>query len=289
MLRLLEAGCYINQMERLYSDSINSNYSNSIEVYLQDLNMDSKGLRNALTLSRNQLNFLRSEVNKKDFESEKQEIHFFKHIKPIPLSHLIYFLKIQKYLGKVPGFVRESKRKFILHKLTAINRFTKKHAAFSLYISQGQSHLDAIYFTRASAHLNPFTTALHTDPDFSTSHDTILAKHMAMRHFGRYLTYQMDLLEHNPSVSDPLKPGLTWTGPKVDLVELIYALQSSGVFDHGNSSVKKIASYFEAQFNCPLGDYYRSYSELRYRKKSRTKFLDLLSEQLQKKMDLDDA
>jgi hypothetical protein len=222
-------------MKDLHSDSINSNYSNSIEVYLQDLTLDLKGLRDAITLSRNQLNLLRSEVKTNGFESEKHEIHFFRHIKPIPLSHLIYFLKIQKYLGKVPGFVRESKRKFILHKLTAINHFTKKYSGFTQYISQGQTHLDALYFTRARTHLNPFTKALHEDPDFSTSHDTILAKHMALRHFGRYLTHQMNLLECTPSVIDPLKPGLTWTGSKVDLIELIYALHTSGVFDHGNS------------------------------------------------------
>ena len=266
-----------------------TSYLREIDTYLQDHSINIKSLRQSITISKDRLNSLRYQIVSDGFKSEASEIHFFKHIKSLPLSHLIYFLKVQKFLQNSPLLLKEAKHKFIIRKMAYLNRFHKKHTAFIEYIKQEQTHLDSLYFTRSNAHLSPNKQSTISDPEFSTSHDYLQAKYQASLLYGRYLTHQLSVLEQKESTKYLNGERIKWTGSKVDLIELIYALHSSGVIDHGNSSVKKIASYFEAQFNCPLGDYYRSYSELRYRKKSRTKFLDLLSEQLQKKMDQDDA
>jgi hypothetical protein len=276
-------------MDSQQYESINIYYLKEIKTYLQDLNLDQVSLAQAISRSRKHLNFIRSEIKSKGFKSVEQEIHFFKHIKPLPLSHLIYFLKVQKLGYRSPVLLQEEKRKYLFRKMDSINRFHKKHAAFIQYLKQEQTHLDSVYFTRIHGNNSSGKYAFISDPEFSTSHDYLLAKYHPYLLFGRYLTYQLELLEHEGSHGQPLRERLRWTGQKVDLIELIYALHCSGVFDHGNSSVKKIADAFQELFQCPLGDYYRSYSELRYRKKSRIKFLDRLSVQLQKKMDADDA
>ncbi len=68
---------------------------------------------------------------------------------------------------------------------------------------------------------------------------------------------------------------LTWTGSKVDLVELIYAWEAAGCFNHGHVTIKEIVVYIEVVFNIDLGDYYHTFRDLR-RRVNRTAFLDNL-------------
>ena len=81
---------------------------------------------------------------------------------------------------------------------------------------------------------------------------------------------------------------LKWTGSKVALIELIYALHYQSVFDNGNNDIREVAQYFESTFSIDLGNFYQTYLELRNRKMNRTKFLDALREELIKKMDEQD-
>ncbi|RRN76341.1 tetracycline regulation of excision, RteC, partial [Pseudoxanthomonas sp. SGD-10] len=81
---------------------------------------------------------------------------------------------------------------------------------------------------------------------------------------------------------------LKWTGSKVALIELIYALHYQNVFDNGNNDIREVAQYFESVFGINLGNFYQTYLELRNRKMNRTKFLDTLRDILIKKMDEQD-
>lgn len=80
------------------------------------------------------------------------------------------------------------------------------------------------------------------------------------------------------------KTRLTWTGSKVELVELIYAWETAGCFNHGHGNIKEIAVYIEVVFNIDLGDYYHTFLEMRNRVK-RTAFLDKLITVLNNRMD----
>lgn len=82
---------------------------------------------------------------------------------------------------------------------------------------------------------------------------------------------------------------LKWTGSKVALIELIYALHYHGVFDSGNNDIREVAQYFESAFDIDLGNFYQTYLELRNRKMNRTKFLDVLRDELLKKMEEQDG
>mgnify|MGYP000703370779 CR=1 FL=1 len=81
---------------------------------------------------------------------------------------------------------------------------------------------------------------------------------------------------------------LTWTGSKVALIELIYALHTEGVFNNGAADLKDIAEYFEHTFEIDLGQYRRVFLEIRARKNDRTKFLTTLNDSLQKRMENSD-
>ena len=80
------------------------------------------------------------------------------------------------------------------------------------------------------------------------------------------------------------KTKMTWTGNKIDLVELIYAWEGVGCFNHGHANIKEIATYIEAVFNIDLGEYYGTFQEMRNRA-NRTAFLDSMIKVLKDRMD----
>ena len=72
------------------------------------------------------------------------------------------------------------------------------------------------------------------------------------------------------------------------MTELVYALYHAGVVNNGKADIKEIAQALQRTFNFDLGDYYRTYTEIRARKKSRVKFLDELSTRLISRLDQED-
>ena len=91
-------------------------------------------------------------------------------------------------------------------------------------------------------------------------------------------------MKNKPFVEIPSQHPLKWTDNKNALIELIYGLHTQGVFNNGKTEIKDIAKYFEKMFGIELGDYYRSYLELRTRKISKTKFIDTLRDNLNQRM-----
>jgi hypothetical protein len=93
-----------------------------------------------------------------------------------------------------------------------------------------------------------------------------------------------DMVEAGQSSFSFPKVRLSWTGNKVDLVELIYALETAGCFNYGHTTIKEIVAYIEIVFNIDLGDYYHTFYEMHDRVK-RTDFLDKLVKFLNERMD----
>jgi hypothetical protein len=100
-----------------------------------------------------------------------------------------------------------------------------------------------------------------------------------------YIEDQLHSVNKQLLMKEPFVDQLNWTGSKVALIELIYALYHQSVFDNGNADIKTIAQAFEITFNIDLGDFYHTFMELKSRKVNQTKFLDNLRETLIRKMD----
>ena len=101
-----------------------------------------------------------------------------------------------------------------------------------------------------------------------------------------YLENRIEELENNCSLTHPLiNPSLNWTGNKIDLVELIYALRLSKKINHGNSDIKELATTFGKMFNQDLEEnIYRWYIDIKNRKTVRSKFINQLSEGLENQL-----
>nr|BFF38521.1 hypothetical protein BACY1_03260 [Tenacibaculum mesophilum] len=82
---------------------------------------------------------------------------------------------------------------------------------------------------------------------------------------------------------------LEWTASKTDLIELIYAIQATGAIRDGKVGIKEMATACEQLFNIDLGNYYKTYIEIKARKTEKTNFINKLKKHLEKKMTDEDA
>ncbi|KQC31542.1 RteC domain-containing protein [Flagellimonas eckloniae] len=233
----------------------------------------------SIVLCRNLLIKFKRHIAKIKFLSPTEEIHFFKHVKQIPLNNLVYFFELKSFEIHFPKGSDSSKEKYINRKLKKLNEFFSRNLDFIQYIDQEKTYLDTHYFTREFFDEFNITHARYyfRDPDFSTSHDLLLAKLSANRRLIAYMDQRLSNIgELNGHVVTPSNR-LNWTGSKTDMTELAYALKSSGAINQGRASIREITKALERIFHFRSGDPYQNYREIRIRKKSRTKFLDDLT------------
>jgi len=194
-------------------------------------------------------------------------------------------LKLKKPFGS-PRILK----KYYNKELDKLKLYFDNNLDFYKYYRTGSTYLDYKYFVRGKfdIKLSLDNYYFETDTNFTTSHDFKVAKILANDLLQLYLENQLVLLENKEdkfkSQRNP-NAKLTWTGSKVALTELLYALQTEGVFNNGTADLKDIAEYFEENFNIDLGQYRRTFLEIRVRKEDRAKFISTLREKLLKRMD----
>ncbi|MGV8946494.1 MAG: RteC domain-containing protein [Lutibacter sp.] len=226
------------------------------------------------------------------FKTLSAEIHFFKHIKPQVFSKLIYYVKLINIESKRPRSRSKSQIKYLNNHIDKLQIYFNDNLEFYHYYRRGATFLDEQYFVRGKADLRLHPDSFHffTDEQFSTSQDNTVATIMAYDMLIVYLQQEIEKLENKFETVIPKsmykQSKLFWTGSKTDLIELIYALHSSGVINSGTADIKELASVFEQLFNIELGNYYHTFIEIRSRKCNNTKFLDRLKESLIKRIEI---
>lgn len=230
---------------------------------------------------------LKKYMVKTGFKNQKEEIYFFKRVKPLFIAKLIYYNSLYKIETKRPYGGDKTIKKYLNVELSKIKRYFDGNLEFYKYYRTNSTYLDHKYFLRGKhdIKLSLDTYYFEADHSFATSHDYKVAKIIANDLIQVYLEDQLTHHNQKKIVDEPV---LNWTSSKVALIELIYSLHAQGVFDNGNTDIKVIVKMFENIFHINLGDFYHTYLELRSRKMNRTKFLDSLRDALIKKMDEQD-
>ena len=228
------------------------------------------------------------------FENKEEEIHFFKNIKPKFLSKLIFHHKAFEIVSHLPFSSVSEIKSFYLRELEKINTYLHDNNEFYSYYRAHSNLFDDVYFLRKE----PESWLLlnfddyETDLNFTTIYDHKLSKIIAFEFLSEFIKESINNLENKPGFDAKQgfhkKQKITWTGSKVSLIELLYALQSAGSINRGTIDVKSLAINLEKYFNIDLGNYYRVFQEIRIRKASRTAFLDQLKEKLVNRMDQSD-
>lgn len=231
---------------------------------------------------------LKEMVEQNDFETVSAEIDFFKNTKPLPMSYLIYYIEVRSCEMRRPKAGISYQIDFFEKEMRKINKFFSRNRDFVNYMEQGNTHIDHQFFIRNPANNFPFIpmTDYYQYPEFSTSHDMLWAKIKAMYHFIHYIREAMQKLNTGNEIlfEEKKHKVLAWTAPKTALTELIYALHTNGALNHGAADINTIVASFEDFFNIKIDNIYKTYSEIKGRKSSKTKFLEELMVNLKKKM-----
>ena len=225
------------------------------------------------------LEILKKEVLQKGFNSSKQEIKFFKHIKNTPLKELIYFLKLRSIELQLPKSGKELQCKIIKRKLNKINRFFLRNIEFGQYIELGCTHLDEYYFTRSTNDENyhPYSKLYFEDLSFCTPKGLLLAEFKAYSALVRYLEKRLFCLENslsNHNIESKHTTKLIWPYGFAAFVELLSALSAAGFHTKNNLSIIDLARKFQEIIDIQTTGFYNTRNENANRMKGYTPFLD---------------
>ncbi len=254
-------------------------------------------LREVVMLLNAELAALRAEMETTGFGSEQEEIDFFKLVKPKIRCWLLYAADRFAIDLAFPVAVKSKQMDYYLKELDYVQRSLQRFPLHYAYFRQGMTEVDRVYFLRGSQGDVP-TGQTGDDPEFSTPCDYLWAKFMAGGQVIEYLMGKIDILEKGMEVRNddvavvvtkPVVVPLRWTGEKVHLIELCYALFFSGQIDNGKLGVMEFFAKVGAFFEIDLGIPKRGFEDLKSRKRlSRTHFLEVLQKGLEEKFDAAD-
>ena len=250
--------------------------------------------RVAIKTVRMALDKLRTYFTDKGFSSENEEIHFFKTIKPAFYKWRIYFAELCVIESNIPIGDADCQKIFFEGELRVVERILGSYPFQYQYYKMHLSELDRYYFLRKG---NSFEFELHDlpdpDPVFAAPGDYLFSKIRAYEMLREWLAERITFLKKHPMLiyqAGEVSTDLRWTGEKVHLAELAYALQLSGQINNGQAGVAQIFRWLEEHLAVSIGIPAKRLSEIKARKRlSRTQFLDNLKHYLIQKMDLDET
>ncbi len=234
---------------------------------------------------------LKEHICRNTFSNQDEEIEFFKKIKPSVYCKLIFFVKIFNIESKRPNGSDKSQKKHLINELNKIELFFSENLEFYQYYRNNMTYLDDKYFVRGKLNIRLYidTFIYDADPEFSTSHDYKVAKILANDLLGVYLKSELAILDRREFKRNDSyrKSKYAWTESKTALVELIYAIHASNCINNGSLDIKEIAQFVEYTFDIDLGDFYRTFLQIKNRQSS-PKFIDTMRAALIKKIEEQD-
>ncbi|MGJ1361143.1 RteC domain-containing protein [Sphingobacterium spiritivorum] len=233
-------------------------------------------------------------VQEEGFKNEMEEIHFFRTIKPQVLGKLIYYNKVYRIETTCPVNNGKIGISYFSNQLANLKREYIEHVCnsdFYRYYRSGRTDKDDMYFKRGKINYHDGLNSIvfEIDPSFSTFYDYKVARIISNELLYTYLLTKLspdespDLIFQNQENAKDI----FWTESKNALIELVYALYTSGAISHGKIGIRKISLMFQILFRIPMGDLHHAFHRMKTRSGSRTAFLDQLKASLEEYMDKD--
>jgi hypothetical protein len=194
-------------------------------------------------------------LEKFTFETDEDEIHFFKEIKLKITSKFIFYNKLLDIEFQLPTNSKKLRLKHYQNALNKCYQHSKTDKHFYKYYRTGCCHNDHLYFIRNSVMqiLNSDINVINHDKKVCTSHDLKVANIVANDTLVIYLEEKIEQINNNYNTKrTQTKSKLTWTGTKIEIVELIYSLYYQKIFNGGKAEIKEIAEEFSRAFNIQL-------------------------------------
>nr|WP_319570989.1 RteC domain-containing protein [uncultured Draconibacterium sp.] len=242
----------------------------------------------AIKRSRFALVELKSIVIRHGFPDQSSEIRFFKEIKPMAYSYLLFYQALFE-MESFRSTRAEAMKQYLKNKLNEIQRYMEEHRETVQYYHCGYTFLDRFYFVRNTEEIPVELRGENylMDEEFNTWQDYNFSVIRASEMLQEYFSQEILKLE-NPQESDELQQfrQLDWTANKIDLVELVYALYYSRAINNGKITIKELGKLIGQIFNVELNnDVYWYFIEIQQRKIDQTKFIGHLQSVLQQHID----
>lgn len=238
------------------------------------------------------LTSLKASVVKEGFESEWEEINFFRNVKPGILGKLIYYNKVYRIECACPRGSVKIYRNYFSNQIKELKQEFEEHifnSEFYRYYRSGRNDRDQTFFRLGNINLydglNSFVFEI--DHHFSTYYDYKVARIIANDLLQNYLHLKIDSIEDSNFKDEEATKDIFWTSSKNALVELIYAMYASGAVSHGKVGIRKLSMVAQIVFSVSLGDLHHAFHRMKTRAGSRTAFLDHLKISLEEYMDKD--
>lgn len=244
----------------------------------------------SIKIARDCLFQLRLEMRNMDFISTIDEIHFFKKQKPYIHGKLFFYLELNDFLIDYPATGISKQRIYIKEQIAILKAKKAEVFEFAKYCKLNATKFDQMFFLREDPQLDLFMNKNLDDPEFSTSHDLLASQIVSFNLLTKFYANELVLLKTKKSIViiKEVKPailqGLTWTGSKTALVELVISLHLSKAIANGEIELNKLVAAVELIFDIDLGNIHKVFDQIRDREKDPTKFLDSLKNALIKKI-----
>ncbi|MDX6182453.1 RteC domain-containing protein [Flavobacterium sp. Fl-77] len=268
------------------------------QIHLQEDKISSTMMLTAdeayqMTLFLNEMLYIiKDKVLQNSFANEKQEIDFFKNIKPQILGKLIYYNKVFRIETSCPvsnGKIYKSYYGNLLKILKSEYKERICNEDFYRYYRAGRTDRDHKYFRlgQVNYHDGLKSGVFEIDLSFSTYYDNKKAYIIANELLYNYLLTKINLDENPDAIlkNSESTNDVFWTNSKNALIELVYALYASGAISHGKIGIRKMSLMFQILFRVPLVDLHHAFHRMKTRTGSRTTFLDQLKISLEEYMD----
>ncbi|MBP6235793.1 MAG: RteC domain-containing protein [Saprospiraceae bacterium] len=222
---------------------------NGFDVKLHDLKSNLK-LHNLLS------DELEIEEKLYTFKSESEEIRYYKIEKPDFMKYGIFLHAVNEmYLNEPIGFC-ETKLEFLHNEMNKLRTFQIENNEMYKYYKAIETNRDSELFNKHSVKKDIFAV--------------ISASFM----LEKYLYSERDPRPLSEKLKD--YPVLKWNGPKVGLVEIIYALAYAGNIEHESKELDYLVKAFENLFDIDLGNHYRIFLDIRNREEPAKLLLSLV-------------
>ncbi|MFV0470605.1 MAG: RteC domain-containing protein [Paludibacteraceae bacterium] len=240
------------------------------------------------------LGTIKAKVLQDGFIDERQEIDFFKNIKPQILGKLIYYNKVFRIETTCPvstGEIHQSYFENLLKTLKSEYKESICNEDFYRYYRANRTDRDHTYFRlgQINYHDGLKSGVFEIDLSFSTYYDNKIAHIIANELLYTYMITKISP-EKNPDmimINGDTNRDISWTNSQNALIELIYALYASSSVAYGKIGIRKLALIFQVLFQTPLNDIHHSFHRMKTRAGSRTAFLDQLKISLEEYMNED--
>lgn len=245
---------------------------------------DTDSIVKGINIVATSLSDLNAYILSQSFQTEEDEIKFFKKTKPEFDGRMIFYLM----LLKSSECSLDSSENNRLSYLKKIENFCQD--PFWIYFKMGYTHFDQQYFLRKSQSNDVIYTEeqIHYDRNTNALMSAKAARIVAYDLFKEHKERTLLLPRSEALIRKENKnePGLMWTASVADFVEFVYSAHERRLFGNG-IKISTLTNLLSTYFGIKVTNVFKTWEDIRLRKKDKAPFMRSMVSCLERRIDHD--